>query len=333
MEEVIGEVIEETKTNETKQELVTTKDNGSVALRTSEGLVAVAQKYLNSNGNIVLPPNYDVNAAVKSLYLQTLQTVDKQKKPALEVCTRTSIEQVVQEYVSKGLNIEKKQCYLVVYGNALTLQEGYFGKQKQAKTDAHIKINSNVIYEGEKVTIENRLDGSKIIHHESDFTKFNVEKIVGAYAVAIREDGSVDDSDIMTMQEIKRSWGQSRSGGDVSKQFPVEMCRKTVISRLAKKYINTSDDSAKFDNLETDVADYYKNDDINADIVIEDNVEIKPAPVQTKTTNKEVKMDLDNLDSASTKEISYTEYINNKDNYTIVPNSYNKQKKTIMVYC
>lgn len=321
---------------ENKQELVVTEENGAkVALRSQEGLLAVAQTYLKKNGDVILPPNYDVNDAIKALYLKTLQTVDKQKRPVLEVCTRESIEQVVQNYVSRGLNIAKNQCYIVAYGNTLSLQDSYFGKEKQAKAYAGVTIRSNVIYEGEEVNIIVRSDGTKIIEHKPDFTKFNIDKIVGAYAVAVREDGSVDDSEIMTMQEIKKSWAKSQSGGTVHKEFPVEMCRKTVIGRLAKRYINTSDDSAKFDVLNSDMGEYdYSSIDADT-VIIEDN---KPAPKSTPKPaqeDTEVVMELDGLDEGEqkTKEIYYSEFKNHKDQYQAVPDSWDPQKKTIRVYC
>lgn len=314
---------------EEKKDLVITENENKVSLRTQEGLIAVAQSYLNKNGDVVLPPNYDVNDAVKALYLKTIQTVDKQKRPVLEVCTRESIEQVVQNYVSKGLNIAKNQCYLVCYGNALTLQESYFGKQKQANAYAGVTINSNVIYEGEKVNIVVRPNGTKIIEHTPDFSKFNVDKIVGAYAIAVNDKGEVVDSDIMTIAEIKKSWAKSQSGGDVHKQFPVEMARKTVIGRLAKRFINTSDDSNKFEVINSDMGNYYENTEINADIVIEDE---KPANTKSSSTN-ETEMTVDDIEGEATKEILYKDFLNNKTKYRAVPHSYNEETKTIKVYC
>lgn len=320
---------------EENKDLIIAENENKVSLRTQEGLIAVAQSYLNHNGDVVLPPNYDVNDAVKALYLKTIQTVDKQKRPVLEVCTRESIEQVVQNYVSKGLNIAKNQCYLVCYGNTLTLQESYFGKQKQANAYAGVTINSNVIYEGEKVNIVVRPNGTKIIEHTPDFSKFNIDKIVGAYAIAVNDNGDVVDSDIMTMAEIKKSWAKSQSGGDVHKQFPVEMARKTVIGRLAKRFINTSDDSNKFEVINSDMGNYYENEEINAAVVIEDE---KPVTAKTVSTN-ESDMVVDDIEE-STKEILYSEFVNHKSKYRAVPNSYKetpmadgKIKKTILVYC
>lgn len=311
---------------ENKQELIEVEGENKISLRTQEGLIAVAQTYLKKNGDVILPPNYDVNDAVKALYLKTIQTVDKQKRPVLEVCTRESIEQVVQNYVSKGLNIAKNQCYLVCYGNTLTLQESYFGKQKEANAYAGITINSNVIYESEKVNIVVRPNGTKIIEHTPDFSKFDTNKIVGAYAIAVNDKGEVVDSDIMTMKEIRQSWAKSSSGGTVHKEFPVEMTRKTVIARLAKRFINTSDDSTKFEVINSDMGDY----EINAnDIIIEDN---KSTPKKTQSTNEQ-EMVIDELGEEQTKEIPYSEFKNNTDKYRAVPNSYDKETKTIKVYC
>lgn len=314
---------------ENKQELIEVEGENKISLRTQEGLIAVAQTYLKKNGDVILPPNYDVNDAVKALYLKTIQTVDKQKRPVLEVCTRESIEQVVQNYVSKGLNIAKNQCYLVCYGNTLTLQESYFGKQKEANAYAGITINSNVIYEGEKVNIVVRPNGTKIIEHTPDFSKFDTNKIVGAYAIAVNDKGEVVDSDIMTMKEIRQSWAKSSSGGTVHKEFPVEMTRKTVIARLAKRFINTSDDSTKFEVVNSDMGNYYENSEIDADIIIEDQKQ----PTQKSTGTNEQEMVVEELGEEQTKEIPYSEFKNNTDKYRAVPNSYDKETKTIKVYC
>lgn len=305
-----------------------------VSLRSGEGFVAIAKDFIKNHGEVILPPNYDVNDAMKALYLKALETKDRQGRPVLEVCSRTSIEQVIQSCVSNGLNPNKTQCYLIPYGNTLTLHISYFGKQKQAKTVAHIKINSNVIYVGEEVSIEVRLDGSKVIHHKPDFTKFDPDKIAGAYAVAVREDGTVDDSELMPIKEINRSWAKSQSGGTVHKEFPVEMARRTVINRLAKKYINTSDDSNKFEVIETDMGDYYAGQEIDSDVVITDEVKpTKPKTSSKETVSPEPEMVIDELDGETTKEILYSEFVNNQNKYRAVPKSYDSKKKTIKVYC
>lgn len=319
---------------EEKQEIQFVETKKEVSLRTQEGFVEVAKTFLHNNGDIVVPPNYDVNDAVKSLYLNVLEVKDKNKRPALEVCTQESIKQCVQNYVSKGLNIAKKQCYLVVYGNNLTLMESYFGKQKNAKEYANVKINTSVIYKDEEVKINVRPDGSKTIEHKPDFSKFNTDNIVGAYAVAVNiSTGEVVNSDIMTINEIKKSWAKSSSGGDVHKQFPVEMCRKTVAGRLAKSFINTSDDEYKFTHIDSDIGNISidANDMETETKKVEEDVIIVDDAVITETTSKESFEPVD--PNAKTQTINYSEYKNNKEKYKLVPNSYNSTTKTVEVYC
>lgn len=318
---------------EEKQEIQVTETKKEVALRTQEGFIEVANTYLHNNGDITLPPNYDVNDAVKSLYLQFLQTKDKMKRPAPEVCTQESITQCIQTYVSRGYNVAKNQCYLIVRDNILTLMPSYFGKQKNAKEYANVKINTNVIYKDEEVKINVRPDGSKTIEHKPDFSKFNTDNIVGAYAVAVNiATGEVVNSDIMTIAEIKKSWAKSSSGGDVHKQFPVEMCRKTVAGRLAKSFINTSDDEYKFTHIDSDIGELSidanemdkPEKQAEEDVIIVDDVEIK------ETTSKENFEPID--PNATTTTISYAEYKNNKEKYKLVPNSYNSTTKKVEVY-
>ncbi|MFH1953139.1 MAG: recombinase RecT, partial [Pseudomonadota bacterium] len=64
--------------------------------------------------------------------------------------------------------------------------------------------------------------------------------------------GEIKKIDIMTFEEIKRSWQKSKmhpvekngdlKAGSVHSEFIVEMCRKTVINRTCKAIINSSSD-------------------------------------------------------------------------------------------
>lgn len=320
---------------ENKQEIQETKQSREVSLRTQEGFVEVAKTFLHNNGDIIVPPNYDVNDAVKALYLQALDTKDKNKRPALEVCTQNSIEKCIQNYVSRGLNVAKNQCYLVVHGNTLTLMDSYFGKQKNAKEYANVRINTSVIYEGEEVKIIARPDGSKLIEHKPDFSKFDTDKIVGAYAVAVDiQTSEVVNSDIMKMKEIKQSWAKSSSDGNVHKQFPVEMCRKTVAGRLAKSFINTSNDEYKFTSINSDVGDISIDaNDMNKKEEKKQSEEEVIVIDELNINNEQKNENISELNSnLKTKTINYSEYKNNKEKYKLVPDSYNSTTKTVEVY-
>jgi recombination protein RecT len=51
-------------------------------------LVATKIKEFQSSGEIALPPNYSPENALKSAWLKILATEDKEKKPALDTCTK-----------------------------------------------------------------------------------------------------------------------------------------------------------------------------------------------------------------------------------------------------
>lgn len=213
---------------------------------TENGLVDIATDFIKSKaGELALPPNYDYIGATKSFFLELMNVKDKSGTPALQSCTRQSIEKSLLDMISQGWDLRKKQCYLIVYGNSLTVQESYFGKQKRAKTYNRnlLDIYAQVIYQGDVFETKIETDGRKVlVKHESPFKNQN-NPIIGAYAVAVFSDGKTL-CDVMTIQEIQKSWAMSKTGGTVHKQFPVEMCRKTVKSRLAKALVNTTDDSA-----------------------------------------------------------------------------------------
>lgn len=213
---------------------------------TENSLVDIATDFIKSKaGELALPPNYDYIGATKSFFLELMNVKDKSGSPAIESCTRQSIEKSLSDMISQGWDLRKKQCYLIVYGNSLTVQESYFGKQKRAKTYNRnlLDIYAQVIYQGDIFETKIETDGRKVlVKHESPFKNQN-NPILGAYAVAVFSDGK-NVLDVMTIQEIQKSWAMSRTGGAVHKQFPVEMCRKTVKSRLAKALVNTTDDSA-----------------------------------------------------------------------------------------
>lgn len=264
-----------------------------IALKSQEGLIEVAHQFVSTKGaEITLPPNYDVNNAVKSFWLKLVQTKDKQDRPALEVCTPVSIQQAVQNMITKGVDPSKNQCYLIVRGKTLNLEVGSFGNVKQAMSTCKIRINSVVIRQCDQVEIEIRPNGTKVIHHKTSWANADKE-LTGAYAVGVNmATGEIDNSDIMTAKEIKTSHLKSSNYGKVHNEFAHEMYRKTVASRLAKHYINTSDDSFKFEVYDENGKeitadnnyDYLNEQSINAnDKFEEDTVVIVDDEPETET--------------------------------------------------
>lgn len=202
-----------------------------------------------SVGGIHLPDNYSVQNAIQAAGLIIAKSVDRNKKPALEVCTRESVANALLYMVTNGLNPLKNQCYFIVYGDELTCSKSYQGSIALAKRFGKVQdVTSQAIFKDDvfkfEVDIESGL--KRILKHEQSLNSLNSD-VVGAYAIATLQDGT-KDVEIMTIEQIKQAWLMRNKGAkdELTKahgNFSDEMAKKTVINRLCKKYINSSDDS------------------------------------------------------------------------------------------
>ena len=59
---------------------------------------------------LTFPPDYNPTNALMGAYLQLKETNDKNGKCVLETCSQASIANSLMEMVTKGLNMQKKQC-------------------------------------------------------------------------------------------------------------------------------------------------------------------------------------------------------------------------------
>lgn len=227
------------------------------------------------NSHVELPPNYSLSNAMKGAYFKLQQTVDKNKQPALKVCTPISIQEALMDMAIQGLDPMKDQCYFLVYGTTLQCQRSYHGDQAVAmRVNPKIAdIVATVVYRGDKFKFK-LVNGRKVgIEHEQSLAEMDEGDIIGAYAVAISHEDEPLYTDIMTMREIKASWRQTKaqiflSNGDVKPdsvqgKFPVKMVTKTVIKRMCKKIINISDDAVLLQAVQKTDEDYDNGDVID----------------------------------------------------------------------
>lgn len=233
------------------------------------------------------PADYNPANALMGAYLIMKETTDKNGKCILESCSQASIANSLMDMATLGLNASKKQGYFIAYGGKCQFQKSYFGNITLARRNGLKTINAEIIYDGDtfKYHIEN---GMKVIDvHEQDFMNIDNDKILGAYAVAIMDDGR-KVVEVMNINQLKKAWNQ-RMGGlkeDASSthmKFKDQMAKKTVINRLCKLIGNTStdgniseisdrlDEAAEVDMVAEDVAYEIEN---NANTVdFEDVVE------------------------------------------------------------
>lgn len=217
-------------------------------------IVTARVKQFQNNGELFFPPNYSPENALKSAWLQLQEVQDKNYKPALQVCTKDSIANALLSMVVQGLNPDKKQCYFIVYGNKLQMQRSYFGSMTVAKavTPDIEEIYADVVYEGDGFKYSKVRGRTVIVEHTQTIENVKKDKIIAAYCMVLYKSGK-EESTIMTFDEIKQAWKQSKMGvfddkgnvkeGSAHGKFTADMCKKTVINRACKPIINSSDDS------------------------------------------------------------------------------------------
>lgn len=211
-------------------------------------IVAAKVRQYQERGELHFPPNYSPDNAMKSAWLTLQGTVNRDNKPALEVCTRDSIANSLLDMVIQGLNPAKKQCYFIVYGNKLACQRSYFGSEAILKSIIPgAEVWAEVVYAGDEFTYEIKKGRKTITKHVQAIANVIGKNIVAAYAIIEFPGDRPDHVEVMTIAEIKQAWAQGQGykpdGNGTHQKFPEEMAKKTVIQRACKAFINSSNDA------------------------------------------------------------------------------------------
>lgn len=285
--------------------------NNEIAIVKKDVVDVVQNKIqeFKQSGELKFPANYSPENAMKSAWLK-LQTVTakvgKDYKPALEVCTKDSIANTLLDMVVQGLSPAKSQCYFIAYGGQLQLQRSYFGTMAVTKRLNDVKdIRSQVIYQDDIFEMEINNGVKTITKHVQNLMNIDVGKIIGAYTVIEKTDGSVF-TEIMNINQIKQAWRQSKQsynifengtneikGDSVHGKFTDQMVLKTVINRACKTFANTSDDS---DLLIESFNRSTENE-------FEEDAAKKPSIAKQKEKDKENEANQEDLDFDDDKEI------------------------------
>lgn len=211
-------------------------------------IVAGRVREFIQNGELHLPPNYSPENALKAAWLILQETRDKNGKPVLETCTRESVANSLLDMVVQGLNPAKRQCWFIAYGNRLVCQRSYFGDMAVVKRVLpQAEIWFGVVYEGDEFEFKLERGRKIIVKHEQKLENVHPDKIKAAYCVIDPGNGGEPYTEIMTIEQIKRSWRQSQtyreSGGNTPHHtFTDQMCIRTVVRRACKYVVNASSD-------------------------------------------------------------------------------------------
>ena len=228
-------------------------------------------KELEKSRQLIIPPNYSAENALKSAYLILQETKAKGEtsKSVLETCSRASIGIALLDMVIQGLSPAKKQCYFVPFGRKLTLMKSYMGTMAAAKLIPGVKdIKAHCIYEGDefKTSYNFKTGAIEITSFNPSYENVDFNKMKGAFCVIVGEDGILH-TEIMNMKQIEQAWnqGQMKGNSPAHKNFKDQMAKKTVINRACKLYVNTTNDSGLF------AESFNKTEDLTSEDVIEIN--------------------------------------------------------------
>lgn len=216
-------------------------------------LVEARVKEFQTTGELSFPPNYSPSNALKSAWLIIQETQNREKKPALSVCTRESVANALLDTVIQGLSPAKNQVYYIVYGNKLVAMRSYFGTMAVTKRLSGVEdVFAQVIYKDDDFAYTIDRGTKKVLKHEQELENIDPKNIVGAYCTIYYRSTTADGTpeireytEIMSKAQIDTAWKKSptKGKGDVHQEFPEEMAKRTVINRTCKMFANTSDDS------------------------------------------------------------------------------------------
>lgn len=156
-----------------------------------------------------------------------------------------------------GLDFMNKEAYLVPRKNQCVFQMDYRGAEKLAKKYSIHKIKeiyAKVVRQGDEFKTWSDDAGQHFEHYPK---QFNDGAIVGAYAVVVYEDGTLQ-VDTMSKADIEKSRSKSTARNSMAwSDFYEEMCKKTVLHRLCKHI------EIEFDNPQQTTL---WNDDLSIDV-------------------------------------------------------------------
>lgn len=209
-------------------------------------------------GGITVPKGFSADNQIYLAFLKlTSMTDQKTHQPILTMVTPQSVANAMLTMCLKGLSMEKGQCTFIRYGDELQFQQEYHGTVALAKRYGAGDPQAQVIYAGDEFDYEiNPKTGKKVVKkHVQKLENIKNDNIIGAWClVPYAEHPDWEPKvEIMTMDEIRRSWMQGATRGEspAHRNFPQEMAKKTVIGRACKLFISTSDDAGIYDTDET----------------------------------------------------------------------------------
>lgn len=176
-----------------------------------------------------MPSNFN-----KTRFLQNCMTVLQDTRD-IEKCDTNSVARTMLKGAFLGLDFFNKECYAIVYGGSVQFQTDYKGEKKLAKKYSvrPVKdIYAKLVREGD-FFLDEVNEGHQTIKFKP--LPFNDASVVGAFAVALFEDGGLvyEAMSLAEIEKVKKDYSKQANGPAWTKS-PGEMYKKTVMRRLCK---------------------------------------------------------------------------------------------------
>lgn len=224
----------------------TTEPAIGVYRNVAEGVERRVERLVKEHRLAVLG-TYDWRTALKTAWIR-LQDAKHQYGPKkgqriLDTVTETSVAAALLDMVAQALDPVRKQVDFIPYDDVLTCSRSRWGDEAlAANLGVASDVRAMVIFEGDSVEIEVEDGRRRVTSHKQSFGNLMTGNILGAYALAIRPDGSWV-GDVMTIDDLKASWSQSKQykyDDAPQKKFPEEFAKRTITRRMLKPMINAS---------------------------------------------------------------------------------------------
>lgn len=212
--------------------------SSEIQIKTNVGDLVIDRVNSLCEAGFTMPKDYNYVNAIKMSMLKLQDVKDKTGKSALEVCSKNSIQTALFKMCCKGLNMATNQCYPIIRGNTLCIDDSYFGKVLMVKR-IYPNWNPNPVVVREGDLFEYGIDpqtGKKFVkRHEQQLE--NMDKpFVGGYIYL-----PTGELYIMTKKQILTAWSKSSSREQAThKTFDEKMVSKTLVNSGCNMIINST---------------------------------------------------------------------------------------------
>lgn len=238
--------------NQQIQQQKTTIDK-QVAILSSKTTQWITDNLRNPNMAVAVPKGYNIGNEVSSLIFAISRVKDKDGRSVLEVCDPEQVMNQVRDCALQGLSVTRKHVWPIIYGGELTLQMSYFGLVASLSyMFPDLQVYANVLYEGDEYDYcTDDIRGYNYVTNIRSSIANRDKPIIAGYGnIVDKKTNKRVYGLVMTMSEIRQNWAKSRNkDNNVQKEFPQEMAKRTVISRMVKMFVYTANSSTNTEQI------------------------------------------------------------------------------------